>query len=84
MNTATEIDQHDVEEHATSTDKPQQQHIVSDYALITFGWWGYFICALIYVIQGIRFEDYVGTVGSIFFLLATAAFLVPHHRQRHE
>ncbi len=51
-------------------------------AFITAGWWGYFICAAIYVVAGIRAGDWLGLTGSVFFLLATVSFMIPHYRNR--
>lgn len=47
---------------------------------ITMGWWGYFICAAIYVVAGIRAGDWLGLSGSLFFLGATVCFIIPHYR----
>ncbi len=47
---------------------------------ITAGWWGYFLCAAIYVIAGLRAGDWLGLVGSVFFLLATVSFMIHHAR----
>jgi hypothetical protein len=47
---------------------------------ITAGWWGYFFCAAIYVISGLRAGDWLGLAGSVFFLIATVCFMIPHHR----
>ena len=49
---------------------------------ITMGWWGYFICAAIYVVVGIRAGDWLGLSGSFFFLIATVCFITPHYRKR--
>lgn len=58
---------------------------MTDRALIGLGWWGYFICAVIYVFSGIRAGDWVGLSGSAFFLLATLCFMVHFYRsQRNE
>ncbi len=54
---------------------------MSSRAWVSIGWWGYFTCALIYVVAGVRAGDWLGTVGSLFFLGATVAFLIPHYRK---
>ena len=54
---------------------------MSTRGYITLGWWGYFTCAVIYVISGLRAGDWLGLTGSLFFLLATISFLIPHYRQ---
>ena len=46
---------------------------------VTLGWWGYFSCAVVYVISGLRAGDWLGLTGSLFFLAATVAFLIPHY-----
>lgn len=48
--------------------------------LLSIGWWGYFACALIYVIAGLRAGDWLGLLGSMFFLAATVAFLIHYYR----
>lgn len=45
---------------------------------LTAGWLGYLACAGIYVIAGVLAGDLLSLTGSIFFLAATIAFLVPH------
>ena len=57
---------------------------MSNRGFITAGWWGYFICAVIYVIGGIRAGDWITIIGSLFFLIATICFMVPHYRGRKE
>ncbi|MEJ6707721.1 MAG: hypothetical protein QNK92_02710 [Amylibacter sp.] len=57
---------------------------MSSRGFITAGWWGYFICAAIYVVAGIRAGDWLGLAGSFFFLGATVCFMVPHYRNRAE
>ncbi len=54
---------------------------MSDRGFVSIGWWGYFGCALIYVISGLRSGDWLGLAGSLFFLGATVAFLIPHYRK---
>ena len=52
--------------------------------LQSIGWWGYFGCAVIYVVAGLRAGDWLGLIGSLFFLGATISFLVLHyHSERH-
>lgn len=53
---------------------------MSDRNLMTFAWWGYFSCAVIYTIAGLRAGDWLSLTGSFLFLAATAAFLVLHYR----
>jgi Na+/proline symporter len=53
---------------------------MSERNFISAGWWGYFICAVIYVIGGIRAGDWITILGSLFFLIATISFMVPHYR----
>lgn len=48
--------------------------------LLSLGWWDYFACAAVYVIAGLRAGDWLGLVGSLFFLLATIAFIIEHYR----
>ena len=50
--------------------------------LAAFGWWGYFACATIYVIAGVRAGDWFGLFGSMFFLAATIAFILDHYRSQ--
>jgi hypothetical protein len=57
---------------------------MSERVYLTAGWWGYFLCAAIYVIAGLRAGDWLGLVGSVFFLVATVCFMVPHYRKRRE
>lgn len=47
---------------------------------LTAGWLGYLACAAIYVVAGVRSGDVLSLIGSVFFLLATLAFLIPHIR----
>ncbi len=54
---------------------------MSDRNFVSLGWWGYFACATVYVIAGIRSGDLLGLAGSLFFLVATVAFLIPHYRR---
>ena len=49
-------------------------------AYITLGWWGYLICAAIYVYGGLKAGDYISTLGSLFFFTATVCFMVPHYK----
>ncbi|MEM6620281.1 MAG: hypothetical protein AAF631_13415 [Pseudomonadota bacterium] len=49
--------------------------------LLAVGWWGYFACAVIYVIAGLRAGDLLGLAGSVCFLVATVAFLIDHYRR---
>ena len=49
---------------------------------ISLGWWGYFSCAVLYVISSLRAGDWLTIAGSLFFLAATVAFLIPHYRTR--
>ncbi len=53
---------------------------MSSRVFTTAGWWGYFICAAIYVVAGIRAGDWLGLAGSFFFLAATVCFLVQYYR----
>ena len=52
---------------------------------ITAGWWGYLICAAIYVVASARAGDWLNLSGSLFFFLATVCFIIPHywdHKER--
>jgi hypothetical protein len=53
---------------------------MTNRGFVSLGWWGYFSCAVIYVISGLRAGDWLGFAGSLFFLGATVAFLIPHYR----
>ena len=53
---------------------------MNDRNFVSLGWWGYFSCAVIYAISGLRSGDLLGLAGSVFFLGATIAFLIPHYR----
>ena len=55
---------------------------MSDKFLIGFGWWGYFICSGIYVFSGIRAGDWIGLIGSFFFMIATICFMVHFYRSK--
>ena len=55
---------------------------MSSRRLISLGWWGYFACAAVYVIAGLRAGDWFGLLGSLFFLGATIAFILEHYRSR--
>jgi hypothetical protein len=55
---------------------------MSDHAFGSAGWWGYFLCASVYVLGALKTGDIIGLVGSLFFLLATLCFMVPHYRNR--
>lgn len=57
---------------------------MSGRGLIAFGWWGYFICAAIYVVAGIKAGDWLGLAGSFFFLIATLAFMIHHYSHKGE
>jgi hypothetical protein len=57
---------------------------MNDRNFISAGWWGYFICAVIYVIGGLRAGDWLSILGSLFFLGATISFMVPHYRGQKE
>lgn len=48
--------------------------------LLSAGWWGYFACAAVYVIAGLRAGDWFGLLGSVFFLVATVCFIIEHYR----
>ncbi len=48
--------------------------------LLSLGWWGYFACAVVYVVGGLRAGDAFSVIGSLFFLGATAAFIIHHYR----
>ena len=52
-----------------------------DRGFISAGWWGYFACAAIYVVSGLRAGDWLGLAGSVLFLIATLCFMVPHYRR---
>ena len=53
---------------------------MTDRMFLSLGWWGYFACAALYVIAGLRTGDALTLAGSACFLGATVAFLIPHHR----
>jgi len=53
---------------------------MSDRTFLSFGWWGYFACAAVYVVAGLRSGDLLNLIGSGFFLAATVSFLIPHYR----
>ena len=55
---------------------------MSSRGLISVGWWGYFACAAVYVIAGLRAGDWFGLLGSLFFLGATIAFIIEHYQSR--
>lgn len=57
---------------------------MSPRLLTQLGWWGYFTCAVIYVIAGLRAGDWLGLAGSFFFLIATIAFILVDRRRDHE
>ncbi len=57
---------------------------MSARSFITLGWWGYLICAAIYVYGGLKAGDYMSTAGSVFFFVATACFMVPHYLKMKE
>lgn len=53
---------------------------MSDHAWTSLAWWGYVACAAIYVVGGLRADDPLSILGSLFFLVATLMFLVLHIR----
>lgn len=52
--------------------------------LLQAGWWGYFACAAVYVVAGLRAGDWFGLLGSVFFLIATVCFIVEHYSKKSE
>ena len=53
---------------------------MTNKTLTTLSWWGYLLCATIYVISGVRAGDWLGLSGSLLFLAATVGFLIIHTR----
>ncbi|RDG31440.1 hypothetical protein DV872_12200 [Oceanispirochaeta sp. M1] len=41
------------------------------------GWFLFLLCAVLYLISGIRSLDYISIAGSIIFFLACIIFLIP-------
>lgn len=47
-----------------------------------WGWILFLLCALAFVVVGLRDRDVLMTLGSLLFLAACVLFLVPYLRQR--
>jgi uncharacterized membrane protein len=45
------------------------------------GWSLFLLCAVLYLISGIRSKDYVSITGSVIFFIACIIFLIPLTRE---
>ncbi|MEM6488506.1 MAG: hypothetical protein AAF677_09625 [Pseudomonadota bacterium] len=54
----------------------------SSWTLVALGWWLFVACAACFIIASARAGDWVATLGSVLFMAANIAFLIPHYRQR--
>jgi hypothetical protein len=41
------------------------------------GWFLFLLCAVLYLISGIRSKDYISITGSVIFFIACVIFLIP-------
>ena len=55
---------------------------MSDSGFQKLGWWLFVACAVFFIWAGIRAGDLVTILGSLFFLGANIAFMVPVYRSR--
>ena len=44
------------------------------------GWWLFVVCAAFFIAASWRAGDMLALAGSVFFMAANVAFLIPHYR----
>lgn len=44
------------------------------------GWWLFIVCAMLFILASARAGDILALVGSVAFMAANVAFLVPYYR----
>jgi len=57
---------------------------LSNRQLILTGWWCFVASASFFIIASVLAGDVINLVGSLFFMGANIAFLIPQYRPRHE
>lgn len=54
---------------------------LSDRAWTLTGWWLFCVCAGFFIIASVRAADPVALAGSLFFMAANIAFMIPFYRR---
>lgn len=54
----------------------------SNWQLTALGWWLFVACAGFFTVAALRAGDALATLGSLTFMAANVAFLIPHYRAR--
>lgn len=55
---------------------------MSDRGLVILGWWLFVACAVFFIIAAARAGDWVSLAGSVLFMAANIAFLIPFYRRK--
>ncbi|MGF1553146.1 MAG: hypothetical protein ACFBWO_11715 [Paracoccaceae bacterium] len=55
---------------------------MKDWTLVACGWWLFVTSAAFFVLAALRAGDLLATLGSLAFMAANVAFLIPHYRAR--
>ena len=56
----------------------------SDARFVEIGWWLFVICALFFIWGALRAGDMIGFLGSLTFLAANIAFMIPIYRKKED
>lgn len=54
---------------------------MTDRALVLTGWWLFVACAVLFLLGAWRAGDPIGFAGSLCFLAANIAFMIPVYRR---
>ena len=54
---------------------------IPDRIFVLTGWWLFVVCAALFIVASARSGDVVSLLGSIAFMAANIAFLIPFYRR---
>ena len=54
---------------------------LSDGTYVQIGWWLFVLCAILFLTSSVRAGDPVAIAGSLAFLAANVAFMIPIYRR---
>jgi F0F1-type ATP synthase assembly protein I len=54
---------------------------IPDRVFVLIGWWLFVVCAAFFIVSSARSGDVIALLGSIAFMAANIAFLIPFYRR---
>ena len=53
---------------------------IPDRTFVLIGWWLFVVCAAFFIVSSARSGDLIALIGSVAFMAANIAFLIPFYR----